>query len=109
MSRTLLIKGIFKNGKARNIGIHNSKNSELKISLFSNDDINHLVRMTEYDKKCFNWCIENNKFKKIEVIFNCSNSVGKHINTIEEIQVNKRIDKNLIIELVNKYNFVDTL
>ena len=109
MSRNLMIKGIFKNGKERTIGIYNPKNSELEISLFNNDDIEFLNKVAEMDKKCFNWCIENNKFKKIEVIYYSSTSKGKGKEVKEEVKLNKRIDKTFITNLVNKYNHLDVL
>lgn len=113
MSRQLLIKGTFKNGKYRTIGAFNGKGCEHKESLLNDEDIQHIIRVSEQGEKCFNWNIEKGKFKKIEIILHCSYCNNKAeenkepIREIHTIQVDRRIDTDTIrkyIDIINKIN-----
>ena len=112
MSRQIIFKGTFKNGKIRTIGAFNSHGCDFESSKFNNNDIMHILRVSENDKKCFQWQLENNKFKKVEVIgcysyskTNIKNYCGYNI-LIDTLPTNKRLDKKTIekyIEIVNKF------
>jgi hypothetical protein len=72
MSRSLLIKGTYKNNKVNCVGLHNSKNSELATSYFTNENIEEL------NKKYIKYFYSNfYKFKKIEILYNVSDYKGK--------------------------------
>ena len=104
MSMSLSFVGKFKNGKTRTIGSFVSTNGLNNSKLYLNkEDIKFIVRMSELENKCFNWCLENNKFKEVKVY---AYYEGKQI--IEE-KINlplRRIDKQIIINYVEKVNTI---
>ena len=60
-----------------------------------------IVRMSESGDKCFNWCLENNKFK--EVIVYAYYEGGK----IMEEKINlplRRINKQIVAQYIEKAN-----
>ena len=102
MSITLTFIGKFNNGKKRIIGSHVKTNGINNSKLYLNDeDTMFIVRMLESENKCFNWCLENNKFKEVKV---CAYYEGKEIIK-EKINLPlKRISKEIVINYIEKAN-----
>ena len=102
MSMSLTFIGEFNNGKKRIIGSHVKTNGINNSKLYLNEeDAMFIVRMLESENKCFNWCLENNKFKEVKV---CAYHEGKQI--IEE-KINlplKRISKQIVMNYIEKAN-----
>ena len=104
MSMSLSFVGKFNNGKTRTIGSFVSTNGINNSKLYlDKKDTMFIVRMSETGNKCFNWCLENNKFKEVKVY---AYYEGKQI--IEE-KINlplRRIDKQIIVNYVEKANVI---
>ena len=102
MSMSLSFIGKFYNGKTRVIGSHVSTNGLNNSKLYMDqDDEMFIVRMSESGDKCFNWCLENNKFK--EVIVYAYYEGGK----IMEEKINlplRRINKQIVAQYIEKAN-----
>ena len=102
MSLSISFIGKFYNGKTRCIGSFVSTNGLNNSKLYLNlDDAMFIVRMSESGDKCFNWCLENNKFK--EVIVYAYYEGGK----IMEEKINlplRRINKKIIAQYIEKAN-----
>ena len=102
MSMSLTFVGKFNNGKKRIIGSYVGTNGINNSKLYLNEeDAMFIVRMLESENKCFNWCLENNKFKELKV---CAYYEGKEI--IEE-KINlplKRISKQMVMNYIEKAN-----
>ena len=102
MSMSLSFIGKFYNGKTRVIGSHVSTNGLNNSKLYMDqDDEMFIVRMSESGNKCFNWCLENNKFK--EVIVYAYYEGGK----IMEEKINlplRRINKQIVAQYIEKAN-----
>ena len=102
MSLSMSFIGKFYNGKTRCIGSHVSTNGLNNSKLYLNlDDAMFIVRMSESGDKCFNWCLENNKFK--EVIVYAYYEGGK----IMEEKINlplRRINKQIVAQNIEKVN-----
>ena len=102
MSMSISFIGKFSNGKTRVIGSHVSTNGLNNSKLYMDqDDTMFIVRMLESEDKCFNWCLENNKFK--EVIVYAYYEGGK----IMEEKINlplRRINKQIVAQYVEKAN-----
>ena len=102
MSSQLIFKGNFKNGKSRVVGsfipTNGLNNSKL---LFDKDDYLFINRWLEADKKCFNWCIEKEKFKNIQVLLYIE---GKEYIIENNLKIERRIDKNIIMKYIYKAN-----
>ena len=100
MSMSLSFIGKFYNGKTRCIGSFVSTNGLNNSKLYLNlDDAMFIVRMSESGDKCFNWCLENNKFK--EVIVYAYYEGGK----IMEEKINlplRRINKQIVAQYIEK-------
>lgn len=102
MSMSLSFVGSFKNGKTRTIGsfvkTNGLNNSKLYMDM---EDTMFIVRMLESDNKCFNWCLQENRFKEVKVY--CWYE-GKEI-LAENISLPlRRIDKQIVINYVEKAN-----
>lgn len=102
MSMSLSFIGKFYNGKTRCIGSFVSTNGLNNSKLYMDqDDEMFIVRMSESGNKCFNWCLENNKFK--EVIVYAYYEGGK----IMEEKINlplRRINKQIVAQYIEKAN-----
>ena len=102
MSMSISFIGKFYNGKTRVIGSFVSTNGLNNSKLYMDqDDEMFIVRMSESGDKCFNWCLENNKFK--EVIVYAYYEGGK----IMEEKINlplRRINKQIIAQYIEKAN-----
>ena len=102
MSMSISFIGKFYNGKTRCIGSHVSTNGLNNSKLYMDqEDAMFIVRMLESGDKCFNWCLENNKFK--EVIVYAYFEGGK----IMEEKINlplKRINKQIVAQYIEKAN-----
>ena len=102
MSMSLTFIGKFNNGKKRVVGSYVKTNGINNSKLYLNEeDEMFIVRMSELGNKCFNWCLENNKFKELKV---CAYYEGKQI--IEE-KINlplKRISKEMVMNYIEKAN-----
>ena len=102
MSMSLSFIGKFYNGKTRVIGSHVSTNGLNNSKLYMDqDDAMFILRMSESGDKCFNWCLENNKFK--EVIVYAYYEGGK----IMEEKINlplRRINKQIVAQYIEKVN-----
>ena len=102
MSMSLSFIGKFYNGKTRCIGSFVSTNGLNNSKLYMDqDDEMFIVRMSESGDKCFNWCLENNKFK--EVIVYAYYEGGK----IMEEKINlplRRINKQIVAQYIEKAN-----
>lgn len=71
MSRSLLIKGTFRNGKTRHAGIFNPTNCEYAKSKFTEDDVALLTYLVNEDKG-INDNLALGKFIRLEIFFNSS-------------------------------------
>ena len=102
MSLSITFIGKFYNGKTRCIGSHVSTNGLNNSKLYMDqDDAMFILRMSESGDKCFNWCLENNKFK--EVIVYAYYEGGK----IMEEKINlplRRINKQIVAQYIEKVN-----
>lgn len=104
MSMHALVKGIFKNGKVRTVGVLSSKGMEFK-NQFDEEDRMFLSNQLEYGAMSFNRCLELGKFTEVKVIFHgsyCNNhGEGKKSSSWGLIlDETKRIEaKSLINEL----------
>ena len=102
MSMSISFIGKFYNGKTRCIGSFVSTNGLNNSKLYlDQEDVMFIVRMLESGDKCFNWCLENNKFK--EVIVYAYYEGGK----IMEEKINlplRRINKQIVAQYIEKAN-----
>ena len=102
MSLSISFIGKFYNGKTRYIGSFVSTNGLNNSKLYMDqDDEMFIIGMLESGDKCFNWCLENNKFK--EVIVYAYYEGGK----IMEEKINlplRRINKQIIAQYIEKAN-----
>lgn len=102
MSISISFIGTFKNGKTRSIGSLVSTNGLDDSQLYLNqEDLNFINRMIENENKNFNWCIENNKFRSIEVFGHLE---GKQIYYNHILLPLKRIYKEDIIKYIKEVN-----
>ena len=102
MSLSISFIGKFYNGKTRVIGSHVSTNGLNNSKLYMDqDDVMFIVRMLESEDKCFNWCLENNKFKEVAV---CAYYEGGKIME-EKIDLPlRRINKQIVAQYIEKAN-----
>ena len=102
MSLSISFIGKFYNGKTRCIGSFVSTNGLNNSKLYlDQEDVMFIVRMLESGDKCFNWCLENNKFK--EVIVYAYYEGGK----IMEEKINlplRRINRQIVAQYIEKAN-----
>ena len=102
MSMSLSFIGKFYNGKTRCIGSFVSTNGLNNSKIYMDqEDAMFILRMSESGDKCFNWCLENNKFK--EVIVYAYYEGGK----IMEEKINlplRRINKQIVAQYIEKAN-----
>ena len=102
MSMSLSFIGKFYNGKTRCIGSFVSTNGLNNSKLYMDqDDEMFIVRMSESGDKCFNWCLENNKFK--EVIVYAYYEGGKIIQEKINLPL-RRINKQIVAQYIEKAN-----
>ena len=102
MSMSLSFIGKFYNGKTRCIGSFVSTNGLNNSKLYMDqDDEMFIVRMSESGDKCFNWCLENNKFK--EVIVYAYFEGGKIIEEKINLPL-RRINKQIVAQYIEKAN-----
>lgn len=102
MSMSLSFIGKFYNGKTRCIGSFVSTNGLNNSKLYlDQEDVMFIVRMLESEDKCFNWCLENNKFK--EVIVYAYYEGGEIMEEKISLPL-RRIDKQMVINYVEKAN-----
>ena len=102
MSMSLSFIGKFYNGKTRCIGSFVSTNGLNNSKLYLNlDDAMFIVRMLESGDKCFNWCLENNKFK--EVIVYAYYEGGKIMEEKIDLPL-RRINKQIVAQYIEKAN-----
>ena len=102
MSMSLSFIGKFYNGKTRCIGSHVSTNGLNNSKLYMDqDDVMFIVRMLESEDKCFNWCLENNKFK--EVIVYAYYEGGKIMEEKIDLPL-RRINKQIVAQYIEKAN-----
>ena len=102
MSLSISFIGKFYNGKTRYIGSFVSTNGLNNSKLYMDqEDAMFIVNMLESGDKCFNWCLEKNKFK--EVIVYAYYEGGK----IMEEKINlplRRINKQIVAQYIEKAN-----
>ena len=102
MSMSLSFIGKFYNGKTRVIGSYVSTNGLNNSKLYlDQEDIMFIVRMLESEDKCFNWCLENNKFK--EVIVYAYFEGGKIMEEKIDLPL-RRINKQIVAQYIEKAN-----
>ena len=102
MSMSLSFIGKFYNGKTRVIGSHVSTNGLNNSKLYlDQEDVMFIVRMSESGNKCFNWCLENNKFK--EVIVYAYYEGGKIMEEKIDLPL-RRINKQIAAQYIEKAN-----
>ena len=100
MSMSLSFIGKFYNGKTKCIGSHVSTNGLNNSKLYMDqEDAMFILRMSEYGDKCFNWCLENNKFK--EVIVYAYYEGGKIIEEKINLPL-RRINKQIVAQYIEK-------
>ena len=99
MSMSISFIGKFYNGKTRGIGSYVSTNGLNNSKLYMDqDNIEFILKVADMEKKSFNWCIENNKFKEITLY---ADYIGGTLK--EKINIVK-IDKETVIKYINKVN-----
>lgn len=99
MSLSISFVGKFNNGKVRSIGSFVSTNGLDNSKLYLNqEDIEFILKVADMEKKSFNWCIENNKFKELTLY---ADYVGGTLK--EKINISK-IDKEIVAKYINKVN-----
>ena len=99
MSMSISFVGKFFNGKTRAIGGFVGTNGLDNSKLYLNkDDVMFILKVADMEKKSFNYCIENNKFKEL---FLYADYTGGAIK--EKINILK-IDEETVIKYVNKVN-----
>lgn len=118
MSMTLVIKGIFRNGKHRTVGTFSKVGVEYKCQ-FDKEDGLFLGRRVEdtYENTLisFNRCLELGKFKKLEMYVEgsfCNNSKEDHNKVFRinlDIENNKRVDWEKTISYVNEMILLELL
>lgn len=106
MSRSLLVKGTFRNGKTRQVGIFNPTNCEYDKSKFTEDDVALLTYLIN-ENKGINDNLALGKFIRLEIFFNSSygnpklNGKGYMPLVVTDTHY---ISNKLISELVNEAN-----
>ena len=99
MSLSISFIGKFYNGKTRCIGSFVLTNGLNNSKLYMDqDDVMLILKVANMEKKSFNWCIENNKFKEITLY---ADYVGGTLK--EKINIVK-IDKETVTKYINKVN-----
>lgn len=99
MSLSISFVGKFNNGKVRSIGSFVSTNGLDNSKLYLNqEDIEFILKVADMEKKSFNWCIENSKFKEITLY---ADYVGGTLK--EKINIVK-IDRETVAKYINKVN-----
>ena len=102
MSLSISFIGKFYNGKTRCIGSYVSTNGLNNSKLYMDqEDAMFIVRMLESGDKCFNWCLENNKFK--EVIVYAYYEGGKIMEEKIDLPL-RRINKQIVAQYIEKAN-----
>ena len=102
MSMSISFIGKFYNGKTRCIGSFVSTNGLNNSKLYlDQEDVMFIVRMLESEDKCFNWCLENNKFK--EVIVYAYYEGGKIMEEKIDLPL-RRINKQIVAQYIEKAN-----
>ena len=102
MSLSITFIGKFYNGKTRCIGSHVPTNGLNNSKLYMDqEDAMFILRMSEYGDKCFNWCLENNKFK--EVIVYAYYEGGKIMEEKIDLPL-RRINKQIVAQYIEKAN-----
>ena len=102
MSMSITFIGKFYNGKTRCIGSHVSTNGLNNSKLYLNqEDVMFIVKMLESGDKCFNWCLENNKFK--EVMVYAYYEGGKIMEEKIDLPL-RRINKQIVAQYIEKAN-----
>ena len=103
MSMSLSFIGKFYNGKTRCIGSFVSTNGLNNSKLYMDqEDAMFILRMSEYGDKCFNWCLENNKFK--EVIVYAYYEGAKVIEENIDLSSLRKITKEIAMQYIEKVN-----
>lgn len=105
MSMNLIIKGTFKNGKVRTIGLHSTKGMEIK-NQFDEEDTLFLARRLEDDNMSFNRCLELGKFVEVQAIFKGDYCNNKGENKLSShwglfIDERKRIEAKEFMKDIN--------
>ena len=99
MSMSISFIGKFYNGKTRCIGSYVSTNGLNNSKLYMDqEDVMFILKVADMEKKSFNYCIENNKFKEL---FLYADYIGGTLK--EKINIVK-IDKETVIKYINKVN-----
>lgn len=99
MSLSISFVGKFNNGKVRSIGSFVSTNGLDNSKLYLNqEDIEFILKVADMEKKSFNWCIENNKFKELTLYADYVRGTLK-----EKINIVK-IDRETVAKYINKVN-----
>ena len=106
MSRSLLIKGTFRNGRTRQVGIFNPTNCEYDNSKFTEDDVALLTYLVNEDKG-INDNLALGKFIRLEIFFNGSygNPELNNKGYLPLVVADEHyISNKFIAELVNEAN-----
>lgn len=107
MSRSLMLKGTFKNGKTRQIGCYNGINCDYLESFFTPDDALFMLRRsadTTTNNTSFDYCIEAKKFTKLECIIVASYHNGTTKRHEVELELPDRITTDYIMQLTKIAN-----
>ena len=101
MAMAISLVGKFYNGKTRSVGSYISTNGLNNSKLYMDqEDVMFIVRMLESGNKCFNWCLENNKFKELMLYADYEGGSMK-----EKIDLPlKRINKQMVMNYIKKAN-----
>lgn len=103
MSLSINFLGKFNNGKIRCIGSYVSTNGLNNSKLYLNqEDAAFIEKVANMDKKSFNYCIENNKFK--EVILVAHYEGGKVIEENIDLSSLRKITKEIAMQYIEKVN-----
>ena len=103
MSLLISFIGKFYNGKTRCIGSHVSTNGLNNSKLYMDqDDAMFILKVADMEKKSFNWCIENNKFKELVLVAHYEGA--KVIEENIDLSSLRKITKEIAMQYIEKVN-----
>ena len=103
MSSSINFLGKFNNGKIRCKGSFVSTNGLNNSKLYLNqEDASFIEKVADMDKKSFNYCIENNKFKELVLVAHYEGA--KVIEENIDLSSLRKITKEIAMQYIEKVN-----
>ena len=103
MSLSINFIGKFYNGKTRCIGSHVPTNGLNNSKLYMDqEDAAFIEKVANMDKKSFNYCIENNKFKELVLVAHYEGA--KIIEENIDLSSLRKITKEIAMQYIEKVN-----